>query len=232
MESILKSENELLKNNELMKNNELIKKEYNEFEIIMIIYQKALNSTVQKFTNLKQLLNKHYKYEVITNITSRIKSPESIAGKMKKKKIEINYKNMIQNINDIAGIRIVCNYKEDIYKIRNIIANQKDIKILKEKDYIKKAKKSGYSAYHIIVEVPVKIKEETIHIKVEIQIRTALMDFWATTEHKVKYKPKKKLSNIDGLKLYIYAKIINMINDKMFKIYKKQNDRIKDIVIN
>ncbi len=226
MESILKSENELVENNEL------IKKEYNEFEIIMLIYKKALNDTVEKFTHLEQLLNEHYKYEVITNITSRIKSPESIAGKMRKKKIEINYENMIQNINDIAGVRIVCNYKEDIYKIRNIIANQKDIKILKEKDYIKKAKKSGYSAYHIIVEMPVKIKEEIIHIKVEIQIRTQLMDFWATAEHKVKYKPKKKLSNIDSFKLYIYAKIINMINDKMFKIYKKQNTNVKDIAIN
>lgn len=227
MESILTTENEIQKNNELIK----IEKEYNEFEIIMLIYQKALNNIVEKFTNLRRLLNEHYNYEVITNITSRIKSPESIAGKMKKKKIEVNYENMIQNINDIAGVRIVCNYKEDIYKIRNIIKNQKDIKILKEKDYIKKAKKSGYSAYHIIIEVPIKIKEETIHIKVEIQIRTVLMDFWATTEHKVKYKPKKKISNIDSFKLYIYAKIINMINDKMSKIYKKQITNIKDIAI-
>lgn len=227
MESILTTENEIQKNNELIK----IEKEYNEFEIIMLIYQKALNNIVEKFTNLRRLLNEHYNYEVITNITSRIKSPESIAGKMKKKKIEVNYENMIQNINDIAGVRIVCNYKEDIYKIRNIIKNQKDIKILKEKDYIKKAKKSGYSAYHIIIEVPIKIKEEIIHIKVEIQIRTVLMDFWATTEHKVKYKPKKKISNIDSFKLYIYAKIINMINDKMSKIYKKQITNIKDIAI-
>ncbi len=227
MESILTTENEIQKNNELIK----IEKEYNEFEIIMLIYQKALNNIVEKFTNLRRLLNEHYNYEVITNITSRIKSPESIAGKMKKKKIEVNYENMIQNINDIAGVRIVCNYKEDIYKIRNIIKNQKDIKILKEKDYIKKAKKSGYSAYHIIIEVPIKIKEEIIHIKVEIQIRTVLMDFWATTEHKVKYKPKKKISNIDNFKLYIYAKIINMINDKMSKIYKKQITNIKDIAI-
>lgn len=228
MESILTRENEILKNNELIK----AEKEYDEFEIIMLIYQKALNSIVEKFTNLKNLLNEYYNYEVITNISSRIKSPESIAGKMKKKKMEINYENMVQNINDIAGVRIVCNYKEDIYKIRNIIAKQKDIKILKEKDYIKKAKKSGYSAYHIIIEMPIKIKEETIHIKVEIQIRTQLMDFWATIEHKVKYKPKKKLSNIDSFNLYMYAKIINMINDKMFKIYKKQNTNIKDIAIN
>ena len=227
MESILKKENEVLKNNELIK----VEKEYDEFEIIMLIYQKALNSIIEKLTNLKRILNEYYNYEVITNITSRIKSPESIAGKMKKKKIEINYENMIQNINDIAGVRIVCNYKEDIYKIRNIIANQKDIKILKEKDYIKKAKKSGYSAYHIIAEVPVKIKEKTIPIKVEIQIRTVLMDFWANTEHKVKYKTKKKLSNIDSMKLSIYAKIINIINDKIMKIYRKQNAKAKGVLV-
>ena len=138
---------------------------------------------------------------------------------------------MIENINDIAGVRIICNYKDDIYKIRNIIRKQKDIRILIEKDYIKKAKKSGYSAYHIIAEVPVKIKEKTIPIKVEIQIRTVLMDFWANTEHKVKYKTKKKLSNIDSMKLSIYAKIINIINDKIMKIYRKQNAKAKGVLV-
>lgn len=224
----------LLKNNkELVKNIELIntKKCYNEFEVIMAIYQIALENTLQRFINLKDIINNHYNYEVIANVTGRIKSPESIEGKIKKKKININYESMIENINDIAGVRIICNYKDDIYKMRNIIRKQKDIKILKEKDYIKKPKKSGYSAYHIIVEVPVKIKEKTIPIKVEIQIRTILMDFWSNTEHKVKYKAKKKLSNIDSMKLSIYAKIINIINDKMMKIYRKQNAKTKGILV-
>ncbi|MGN1269300.1 MAG: GTP pyrophosphokinase family protein [Clostridia bacterium] len=217
MESILKSKKQSLKSNELIST----KKSCDEFEIIMAIYKKALDSTMQKFINLKRMLNECYQYDVITNVTARIKSPESIAKKMQNKKIDINYENMIENINDIAGIRIICNYKDDIYKIKNIIRAQKDIKILKEKDYIKNTKKSGYSAYHMIVEVPVQIKEERIYIKVEIQIRTVLMDFWATTEHKVKYKPSKKISNIDSMKLCIYAKIINTISDKIMKIYRK-----------
>ena len=208
----------------MVKNNELTKteKSYDEFELIMGIYQTALESTIKEFINLKELLNEHYKYEVITNVTGRIKAPKSIVGKMKKKKLDISYENMIENINDIAGVRIVCNYKDDIYKIRNIIRKQKDIRVLKEKDYIKKVKKSGYSALHMILEVPVKVKEDKIYVKVEVQMRTVLMDFWATTEHKVKYKSNKKVSNIDSIKLSIYAKIVNSISDKMMKIFRKQ----------
>lgn len=225
--------NILRNNNQLLKNTELITKQnnYNEFEMIMTVYQKALDDTLQSLINLKQLLNQHYNYNVITSITGRLKSPQSIIEKMKKKKININYQNMIENINDIAGIRIICNYKDDIYKIRNIIRKQKNIKIIKEKDYIKKSKKSGYSAYHIIVEIPVEIKEKKIPVKVEIQIRTMLMDYWSSTEHTIKYKAKKKLSNIDSIKLSIYARIINIISDKMTKLYRKQTTNSKEVTL-
>lgn len=216
MEAILKEESDLIKSNEL------IKKSYNEYELIIGIYKKALNNIECELNKLKELLNNYYKYDVITNITSRIKTPESIINKMKKKKLEITYENMIEYINDIAGVRIICNYKDDIYKIRNIIRRQEQIRIVKEKDYIKKTKKSGYSAYHMIIEVPIKVKEEIIYIKTEIQIKTALMDFWATTEHKVKYKSNKKISNMDSIKLSMYGKIVNIISDKMTRIFKKQ----------
>lgn len=216
MEDILRNESDLVKSNEL------IKKSYNEFELILEIYIKALNSLELELNKLKKLLNEYYKYDVITNITSRIKTPQSIVNKMKKKKLDITYENMIEYINDIAGVRIICNYKDDIYKIRDIIRKQDKIRIVKEKDYIKKAKKSGYSAYHIIIEVPIKVKEEIIYIKTEIQIKTALMDFWATTEHKIKYKSNKKISSIDSARLSMYGRIVNIISDKMTKIFKKQ----------
>jgi len=216
MEDILRNESDLVKSNEL------IKKAYNEFELILEIYIKALNSLELELNKLKKLLNEYYKYDVITNITSRIKTPQSIVNKMKKKKLDITYENMIEYINDIAGVRIICNYKDDIYKIRDIIRKQDKIRIVKEKDYIKKAKKSGYSAYHMIIEVPIKVKEEIIYIKTEIQIKTALMDFWATTEHKIKYKSNKKISSIDSARLSMYGRIVNIISDKMTKIFKKQ----------
>lgn len=226
MDNLLKSDQKLIKNNQLVNT----KRSYHEFEVIMAIYQKALDHTLQKFTRLKQLLNQYSNYDIITDVTGRLKSLESIVGKMKKKNLKINFENMIENINDIVGVRIVCNDKDDIYRIRNIISKQKGIKIVKEKDYIKKAKKSGYSAYHIIAEIPLEIKQQTIFIKVEIQIRTILMDFWATTEHKVKYKPKKKLSNIDSIKLSLYARIINVISNKMMKLHRKQTTKVTDMI--
>lgn len=124
----------------------------------------------------------------------------------------------------IAGAGVICNHKDDIYKIKKCISQIDEIKILKEKDYIKHPKKSGYSAYHMIVEVPIKINNQFIYIKVEIQIRTKLMDFWASIEHTVKYKTDKKLSTNDSAILTAYAKIINKIGDNMTKIYRKQNE--------
>lgn len=220
MESLLESEEDLKNNNGLINK----KREYNEFQIIIAIYKRALDQTIEKFISLQKLLNTQYDYDVIANVTGRIKTLDSIIEKMQKKKLNISYENMIENINDIAGMRITCSYKDDIYKIRNLIRKQKDIKIIKEKDYIKKAKKSGYSAYHVIVEIPVEIKKEKIPIKVEIQIRTVLMDFWATTEHKARYKTNKRISNTDSMKLSIYAKIINTISDKMMIIHRKQKN--------
>lgn len=111
-------ENSIKGNDSLIKINELTKKDYNEFEIIMSIYQKALNNTIKECLELKEMLSTTYNYDVITNITGRIKSPDSIATKMKKKNLDISYDNMIEHINDIAGVRIVCNYKDEVYKIK------------------------------------------------------------------------------------------------------------------
>lgn len=104
----------------------------------------------------------------------------------------------------------------------DIIEKLSNIEILEKKDYLTKPKKSGYSGYHIIVQTPVEIEGKEVHIKVEIQIRTMAMDFWATNEHKVRYKSNKKLSLIDSKKLTAYAKLINIIDDKIMEIYHKQ----------
>ena len=110
MESILENEKQIIKNNQLIKG----KKQYSEFEMIMMIYQKAIDNITKKITNIKQVLSEDYQYDIIINVTNRLKSPESILEKMQRKKININYENMIEKINDIAGIRITCNYKDDI----------------------------------------------------------------------------------------------------------------------
>lgn len=193
-----------------------------EFNMLMDIYREALENVVAQLTNIKEKVNEIYGYDIINNITSRIKTPQSIVNKMRKKHYKLNYKNLIEKINDIAGIRIICPLKNDIYAMIKILEKIPNINILIQKDYISKPKESGYSGYHLIIETPVTIEGQKINVKVEIQLRTMAMDFWATNEHKMKYKTNKKLSFIDSRRLTLYAKILNIIDDKIMKLHQKQ----------
>ena len=188
----------------------------------MGVYDKALKAVLEDLRQVKEILAKVYGYDVINNISGRLKTPESIANKMVKKHYEISFENIIQNINDVAGIRITCPVKGDIYNIAEVISHMQNMEIVEVKDYIKKPKKSGYSGYHIIVQTPIDVEGQEVMIKVEIQIRTMAMDFWATNEHKIRYKGKNKLSSIDSKKLTAYAKIINSLDESMSKIFSKQ----------
>lgn len=210
--------------NQLIKvKEELVNNNIEEFEKIMNLYKKGMKGLVEEFNKIKELLNMYYRENTVINVTSRLKSLESITSKMKKKGYKLSLDTMMEKINDIVGIRIVCNYKDDIYIIKDIISNMKNVKIIKEKDYIKNIKKSGYSAYHLILEISVKIEEQTVFVKAEVQIKTMLMDFWSETEHQVKYKSNKPISRADSIRLKIYAKIINFIGDNIMKIHRKQN---------
>lgn len=191
----------------------------------MMVYTIALAETKKKMLLLQNKLSKKNTYDVITNISTRIKEPTSIINKMNKKGYDITYKDLIENINDIAGLRIVCTSEKAVYEIEKEIQNMKDINVLKKKNYIKNPKESGYSAYHLIVEVPVIIKENKIWVKVEIQIRTLAMDFWANIEHKLRYKTENKISKKNSNKLKIYAKILIRINKKMERIHRQNIDK-------
>lgn len=194
------------------------------FNLLMSIYQKALKKVEEELIQIQKSFYKIYGYDIINNVTSRLKTPESIIKKMQKKQYEVSYANLIENINDVAGVRVVCPLKDDIYKILKVIKQIPNINIIKVKDYIRNPKESGYSGYHLIVETNIDIEDKSIPVKVEIQIRTMAMDFWATNEHKMKYKGNKKLSFIDSKKLTIYAKIVNYLDNKIMKIHKKQED--------
>lgn len=196
--------------------------EKDNYELLMSIYEQALNQTFKTLEDVKTALYKVYNHDVINSISKRIKTPESLINKMQKKHYEINFKNIIDNINDVAGLRIACPVKSDIYTVIGIIEQMPNIKIIERKDYITRPKKSGYSGYHLIIETPVTVNEQNVPVKVEIQIRTMAMDFWATNEHKVRYKTNKKLSNFDSKRLTAYAKIINILDDKIMEIYNKQ----------
>ena len=185
------------------------------FEKLMFFYKSALKQLELQMNIIKDEFKLIYNYDLIDHIDTRIKEPKSIVKKMEKKKYDKTYLNLIEKINDIAGIRIVCTLKDDIFFIRDLVKQIPDIHVLKEKYYVTNPKESGYSSYHMIVEVPVKLTQKTIYVKCEIQIRTLAMDFWASFEHKVKYKTKNDVNPKMSKELVSCAKMINKFDTKM-----------------
>lgn len=212
---------ELLKLDDNIFKNTNIEKQGEEFNKLMFIYSSALKELETKITIMKEHFNYFYDYNLINNIRTRIKEPNSIINKMKKKNYELTYKNMIEYINDVAGIRIICPLKQDIFIVKEMIESFPNCTIVKEKDYITQPKKTGYSSYHLIVEYPVNFEQAVIPVKVEIQICTMAMDFWSNLEHELKYKPSQKVDSKISKELISCAQLVNKLDDKMMKIYNK-----------
>ncbi len=188
------------------------------FDKLMFFYQSALKQLELQMNIIKEEFKVMYNYDLIDHIDTRIKEPKSIVKKMEKKKYEKTYLNLIEKVNDIAGMRIVCTLKDDIFFIKDLVKQIPDVHILKEKDYVTNPKTSGYSSYHMIVEVPVKLSQKTIYVKCEIQIRTLAMDFWASFEHKVKYKTEQEVNKKTSKELVNCAKMISKFDDKMISL--------------
>lgn len=190
-----------------------------KFYDIMYLYSQALKELEKKINIIKIDYEYEMSHSSIDHIKVRMKSSQSILNKMKKDKLKCTYKNMIENINDIAGIRIITPLKSDIFIVRNYIREINDIKIIKEKDYVSKPKESGYASYHIIVELPVIIDKEINSIKAEIQIRSLAMDFWASLEHTIQYKPNGEINKDVSKSLVECAKEINELDEKMITFF-------------
>ena len=155
---------------------------------VQLVYNAALRQVQTKMEILNDEFQHVHQYNPIEHIKARIKTPESLVKKLKRNGYESTIDNMIKHVNDIAGIRIICSFTSDIFRIVDMISDQKDIKVLTVKDYITYPKDSGYKSYHMIVTVPVYLSDRIVDTKVEIQIRTVAMDFWASLEHKIHYK--------------------------------------------
>lgn len=155
---------------------------------VQLIYNSALKQISTKLEILNDEFQHVHRYNPIEHIKWRIKTPESIVKKLKKHGYESTIDNMVRYVNDIAGIRVICSFSTDIYQIAEMISNQKDIRVISVKDYIVNPKSSGYKSYHMLVTVPVYLSDRIADAKVEIQIRTVAMDFWASLEHKIHYK--------------------------------------------
>ncbi len=155
---------------------------------LMAFYRCASMEVETKFRVLDEQLSLEKEHNPIESIKTRLKSPESIVQKMNRKKIPLNIRALEENIFDVAGVRVICAFPEDIYFLADCLLKQDDIRLVEKKDYIENPKPSGYRSLHLIVEVPIFLKNEKRLMKVEVQLRTIAMDFWASLEHKLRYK--------------------------------------------
>jgi putative GTP pyrophosphokinase len=159
-----------------------------------------------------------HKYNPIEYIKKRIKTPESIVKKLKRDGYESTIENMINCLNDIAGIRIVCSFTSDIYLLAEMIGKQNDLTVISIKDYIKNPKESGYKSFHMLVTIPIFLSDRMVETKVEIQIRTIAMDFWASLEHKIYYKFEGNAPEYISRDLRACAEMVSNLDAKMLQL--------------
>lgn len=213
-----KKKNDLLKLDNFLVESDKINSSEETFNKLMFIYSAALKQLETKMEILQEEFKYFYNCNVIDHVKTRIKKPESIIKKMESKHYDLTYRNLIEKVNDIAGLRVICPLKDDIFSVVDIIKNMPDINIVAEKDYVTNPKKSGYASYHLVVEVLVPVMKQSIPVKVEIQIRTLAMDFWASLEHDLKYKNNNKISKKISNELVKCAKMINKMDNQMVTI--------------
>ena len=192
--------------------------EIDNWQTTMLLYNSALKEVGTKLEILNDEFQHIHQYNPIEHIKSRIKSPESIVRKLKNKGLESTIDNMVQYVNDIAGIRVICSFTSDIYRIAEMLSNQSDLRVLSVKDYIEHPKESGYKSYHMIVSVPIYLSDSVVDTKVEIQIRTVAMDFWASLEHKMNYKFEKNAPEHIKRQLYECAEMVSVLDDMMLSL--------------
>ena len=191
------------------------------FQEMMMRYQCAILEVQTKLQVLNNDMSVRYRRNPIEFVKTRIKSPQSIAEKLNRRGLEISVDNMVEHLNDVAGVRVVCSFIDDIYEVAEMLARQSDINVLEIKDYIKNPKENGYRSYHMIIEIPVFFSDKTMNMRVEIQIRTIAMDFWASLEHDLHYKNDKDIPEDICRQMIDSANEIAEIDLKMQEIFKK-----------
>ena len=198
---------------------------FNDFQKFMIMYNCAIKEVRTKFEVLNDELSVSSNRNPIQMIKSRIKSPVSIMEKLERRNFEVSMESILTNLNDVAGIRIICSFINDIYDIADMFSSQDDITVLEIKDYIKNPKPNGYRSYHMIVEVPVFFTDCKKNLKVEVQLRTIAMDFCASLEHSMKYKKDVKDSENIMKELKECAESIAKTDIHMQEINNKINQQ-------
>ena len=193
------------------------------YQRLMTYYKCAMMEIETKFKVLDEQFSLQHDRNPIEGIKTRLKSPESLAGKLKRKGLPMTISAIEENIYDVAGIRIICSFPEDIYTLADCLLKQDDIRLIEKKDYIKNPKPNGYRSLHLVISVPVYLLDGEEEVPVEIQLRTVAMDFWASLEHNLRYKKDKNIPSKIDIELKACAEVSATLDRRMQKIFDELN---------
>ncbi len=197
------------------KNVEWLMQRKEDFEKLMTYYKCAIMEIETKFHVLNEEFSLEHDRNPISSIKSRLKSPESILEKLKRRGFEMSLESVEKKLNDIAGVRVICSFPADVYTLAESFLQQDDITLIEKKDYIANPKPNGHRSLHMIVEIPIFLAHEKRSMKVELQLRTIAMDFWASLEHQLRYKKENKFSEKMADELYLCAEISAELDKRM-----------------
>ena len=195
--------------------------DYREYAEMEHLYNAAIRQLTIKFEILNDEFKVKYERSPIHHIESRVKTAASIVNKLLSRGAEVTPASARENVNDIAGVRVVCCYIDDVYSVADMLLRQSDIVLLREQDYIKEPNYNGYRSLHLDIELPIYLSERTEMVKAEVQLRTVAMDFWASLEHDLRYKSDKVIPPGLGAQMLSCANEIAAIDRQMQEIYKQ-----------
>lgn len=192
-----------------------------EFFTVQCRYQSAIREVQTKLEILDDEFQMKHKRNPIHHMQTRMKSIQSMMDKLRRRQEKVSIASAVENLTDIAGIRVICSYIEDIYTVADLLTNQDDVRVVRVRDYIKQPKANGYRSLHLVIEIPVFLAEGRILVPVEVQIRTIAMDFWASLEHSLRYKAEGEVTEDISQELQQIAEDIASLDQKMQRIHDR-----------
>ena len=213
--------------NRMQEMGEAFQRMMDEFLAIQCRYSAAMKEVQTKLEILDDEFQMKHRRNPIHHIESRLKSIQSIMGKLKRKQFSISMHSAVENLKDIAGIRVICSYVEDVYAVARLLTTQDDVKLVEMRDYIQNPKPNGYRSLHLIVEIPVFLQDGRIMVPVEVQLRTIAMDFWASLEHNLRYKAAGHVPEDICQELHEVGQDIAKLDVKMQSIHDRIDELLK-----
>lgn len=207
---------------------EKAEKSFRRFSVLMAYYRCAMMEIETKFNVLNEAYTTENDRSPISSVKTRLKTPRSIAEKLRRQGKEVTPDTIWENLSDIAGVRVICSFTDDVYALAEAFLKQDDIKLIEKKDYIKNPKPNGYRSLHLIVEIPIFLFHEKRMIKVEIQMRTLAMDFWASLEHQMKYKKKVVFTDKMSKDLLLCAETCAVLDERMNCLWNESKNPSAD----